>query len=365
MIDLLIYQRNVGYIGEISEYESLEITRNYYEVSKMVLRVPKTPSNASLLKQGNIITTSSNVGYGYYIDHFSAINEDGNEIIEIFAFSLNYILSFRTIMKQMRYSGNVETVIKSFIQNSAITPEDPRRIIDGLVLGDNTGVQGSINVSRTGGDLLSNSFDISREFEASIDVVINNNGEFEVLTWSGLDRSIEQSTYPNVIFSTEYDNVLSQNYFANKLDYKNVVLVAGEGEGVNRKVLEVGTTSGWDRRELYVDARDLSSEYQDENGNNITLTNQEYQDILRTRGLEKISEQSEVESFESTIDDVQYILGVDYNLGDKVTFLDTDLNITKSVRVTSITTTINKDGIRTVPSFGTGIPNKLINKEVN
>lgn len=42
-------------------------------------------------------------------------------------------------------------------------------------------------------------------------------------------------------------------------NYRNVALVAGEGEGLDRKTIPVGAAEGMERYELYVDARDVSS----------------------------------------------------------------------------------------------------------
>lgn len=79
---------------------------------------------------------------------------------------------------------------------------------------------------------------------------------------------------------------------------KNVTLVAGEGEGAARKTSIVGTASGLERRELFTDARDISSDV----GEGKTLTSAEYTEQLNQRGTEKLSEYKTVTSFEGEVE---------------------------------------------------------------
>ena len=57
-------------------------------------------------------------------------------------------------------------------------------------------------------------------------------------------------------------------------DYNTVAIVASEGEGQDRRVVEVGdlTKTGIDRIELYVDARDLQSGGEPSSKISITIT---------------------------------------------------------------------------------------------
>ena len=365
-LDLYVISLDNGVRGEISDYDSLEIERNYYSVSKMVLRVPKTMENADLLRKGNLLALTNNPTYPYIIEHFGSIKEGRKEIIEVYAYSLNYLLSFRTVPTQTVLRGHVEDVVKELIRINAINPSDPNRVIPLLSLEDNLFSGINTIISKTGSNLLEHSFDILKEFEFSLDLIVDyqagstNVSNIKVMTWRGNDRSINQSTLPRVMFSQDFDNILSQNYYNSDLDLKTVAYVAGEGEGVNRAIQQVNNASGLFRREQYVDARDLQRTYFDENGDQQTLVEDDYLSSLTNRGLENLSNRLTVESFEATVDDVQYRLGTDYGLGDLVTFQDSELGVTLNVRVTSIKTISNKEGVTHTPSFGTGIPNKLL-----
>lgn len=91
------------------------------------------------------------------------------------------------------------------------------------------------------------------------------------------------------------------------------------------------TPTGLNRRELYIDARDLQSQQQDGEA----LTPEQYAGVLTTRGLEKLAENQLVRSFTARVrtDDATYQYGKDFFLGDKITVTDERLNITIDARV--------------------------------
>ena len=89
-------------------------------------------------------------------------------------------------------------------------------------------------------------------------MVLNSSNVFEFSLYAGLDHSYQQTTNPYVIFSPEFNNIITSTYTEDDIPFKNVALVAGVGEGDERVTISVGSASGLDRRELYVDARDIS-----------------------------------------------------------------------------------------------------------
>ena len=162
---------------------------------------------------------------------------------------------------------------------------------------------------------------------------------FEVI--EGVDRTVEQSDVDPVEFSTDLEDILSSSYYTNDEDKKNVALIFGEGEGVERTRQVAGDDSaqGFGRRELFIDARDLQSETTNDDGETVTLTQEEYNQTLISRGDNKLSEYRIVESFEAKIrvfGNIQYEFGVDYNKGDKVTVRDRQLNVVVSARITEV-----------------------------
>lgn len=91
------------------------------------------------------------------------------------------------------------------------------------------------------------------------------------------------------------------------------------------------TPTGFHRRELWVDARDLQSGEGED-----ALTPEEYQAALATRGREKLAEARTAQSFSVTVRTVNptFELGRDFFLGDTITVTDERLGASASAVVT-------------------------------
>ena len=165
--------------------------------------------------------------------------------------------------------------------------------------------------------------------------------------YSGVDRSYGQSVNPYVVFSPNFENIIESNYIESKMALKNVALIGGEGEGTARKYTSVGTASGLDRRELFIDARDVRSE--DDNGNSIPEA--VYLEQLRQRGREKLAENVDVVAFEGEADvSTMFTYGVDFFMGDIVQIANEYGHETKS-RIVELISSESEEGVSTYPTF--------------
>ena len=176
----------------------------------------------------------------------------------------------------------------------------------------------------------------------------------------GTDRS------NRVVFSQANENILSTDYVEDKTNYKTYVLVGGEGEGVDRKVLSIeilgkqndlvdenGYTKDVDRYEVFVDANDITSTYRTTNASgeevDAKYTDAEYNQFLKARGYEKqSSEYSVVESFDGEVDitNNKYKFNEQYYLGDLVKIRDNDFGNEKRVQITKFTRVQNMEGYK-------------------
>jgi len=93
----------------------------------------------------------------------------------------------------------------------------------------------------------------------------------------------------------KYGNGSAGLYVLDSAGYRNFARVYGEGEGSARWLTDVDDTSGNERRELYVDARDLARTV-----DGVTLSDADYDAALTQRGWEKLAEAREVAYAEAT-----------------------------------------------------------------
>ena len=203
-----------------------------------------------------------------------------------------------------------------------------------------------ISAQYTGAGLLETWQEVCKAYGLGFRAITEDHGiitpKIEII--EGRDRSEGQAVNSPVIFSAEYENLLSSTYALDTAKYKNVALVAGEGEGKNRKTVTIGSGSGLSRREIFVDARDLSS-------NEGEISEADYTAQLMARGYEKMADHQLTESFDGEIDTANnFILDQDYTLGDIVT-VENEFRIRKSARVSAIMETWDAEGYAAIPTF--------------
>ena len=145
----------------------------------------------------------------------------------------------------------------------------------------------------------------------------------------------------NAKYSTSYGNNIK--YSVSTANLKNVAVVAGAGEGSSRVTVMAGRTdlTGFDRREMYVDAR---SE-QPEEGE----SDESYRARLVRYGEEKLVGQSKIENFSFDLDDNKL------SLGDIITCNVAEIGVKLNVRVTGIRLTSQNNGTKVEASVGTPI----------
>lgn len=108
------------------------------------------------------------------------------------------------------------------------------------------------------------------------------------------------------------------------------------------------------RREIYIDARDLQSDSDPDK----PITTEEYAALLTNRGREKLAEHQLVQSFAATVRDrdATYTLGEDYQLGDTITVIDDKLGVTANAVVQGVTRSVGRDGESMDLALGYGQP---------
>lgn len=252
------------------------------------------------------------------------------------------------------------------VDKCAINPSDTKRKIPYLVNATDAQVGKQITqYQKTGGELYDALYQLADDAGIGFSILfdpVNQQLKFEVR--AGEDRTMDnQSGNDPVVFSTELEDILSSSYYSNNEDEKTMALVQGEDTGQARVSVTTGSVNGtgFERKELYVDARDLQSEVYDEDGSSTQLTPTQYRATLVERGDQKLAEHTVAEVFEAQIrqfGDVQYEFGVDYKKGDKVTVIDEQLMVQVSATITSVEEDFD-DEYALILTFGYSYPTIL------
>lgn len=305
--------------------------------------------------------------------------ENGDQLI-LTGNDITDILNQRIVIKQTNFNGSVEDYIRTLINDSIIKPTNTDRKIKNFTLANKKGFTETIREQVTYDNVGDKIQKLCKQYGWGYKVTINN-GSFIFALYKGSDIS------EYITFSHNYDNISTTDYSKDDSNIKNVALVAGEGEGVARKTITIGNGIGIDRHELYVDARDISSEidydellinypngkekvinnviYYQVNGiniavltkndageiTNVQLCNNIYMENLKNTGYEKMSEYASITSFAGEIIvGMSYKYKEDYNLGDIVNIVN-EYGISINVRISEVIENQDDNGYTMEPTF--------------
>lgn len=349
MVELLVLDGDFQLIDIIDDFSSLTWRRSYYNTGGFDLYL--NGQYFDLIRRGKYIYRKDAIETGIISSIDYTHNIETSSIVKVSGKFLKSILGNLVLDQVQRLKGKHEDVMRALVNKIAVSGNTKRRI-PRLQLGVYKGLGSIIEQQATGDNLLDKLHEIGATAELGCRIrydYLTNIMLFEV--YQGLDRTEGQAVNSWATFSTDFENLLDLSYTYNDEDCRNFAYVAGEGEAEERILIEVDRTSGGARKELYVDARDLSMQKED----NTTMTLPEYQSLLIQRGLEKLSEYQKVEAVNSSIDpNSNLIYKQDYNLGDKCTICDKGLGISLQQRITEIEEVYEAGKMKITPVFGDG-----------
>lgn len=259
--------------------------------------------------------------------------------------SLEHLLDRRIVWNQTNINGNLQNGIQRLLNENIISPSIADRKITNFVFSASS----DANITKLTMDKQYTGDNLEEVVEELCDinnigykVTLNSSNQFVFSLYAGKDRSYDQTTLPCVIFSPKYENLVNSNYYESDADYKNITLIAGQGEGEERIYTTYGSGSGLERRELFTDARDLSPQ---------DITAEQYNTNLQNRGKEKLAECGIQVTFEGEVEPrSSFIYKKDYDIGDVVQ-VENEYGQKGTARITEVITCHNEDGYSIIPTF--------------
>ena len=360
MVNISVLDSDLGCIGIIDKCSSFIWTDRYNDAGDFELCLPVTAKYAQSIKEDMFLSIPSS-NRTMIVESIKIItdSEEGNTY-NITGRSLESILDRRIVWKQTQVSGSVQNAIHLLIDDAIINPTDARRQIPNFrfIENDDPDVT-SVNYSQIAqykGDSL---FDIIKKvcqaFHLGFKIELNNGYlDFELI--AGTNRSYSQITNPYVVFSPNNDNLLNSNFLTSVKNYKNVLRIAGEGEGATQTFIthylefddnNASEIVGLSRREIYIDCHDVSSV----TSGNTVMDVEQYTNTLVQKGVEKLTELVPETEFEGEIDaTVNYIYNVDYYVGD-ICEIQNEFGMRDEVRVAEVVQTWEADGYTCIPTL--------------
>ena len=338
-----------GIIGLIDTYNSVIWNVQYFGRNDFQLITAASNENITLLQEGKLLVRESDIALTEYNNVMMIekvqidLDAEKGWILTATGKGLKNILSRRVVWAQITSTGTVENTIRQAITDNAINPADSKRVIPNLVLDDLQGFIDTADIQLLGENLAEWLETVCTAYGYGWDIYIKNH-QYVFKLYQGTDRSYNQSNVTPVVFSPEFDNLLSSSYSYDKSGYINAALIGGEGQGTAKRTASIGTASGLARFETYVDGSSVSS-----NGEIITV--EEYTALLQSYGKEQIAGSQITKSFDGeVIPDGLYKLNTDYFLGDIVQ-IQNEKGISATPRIIEIIYADDENGTSIVPTF--------------
>ena len=357
------------FIGVIDIATSIIWSEDYYGAGSFEIFTPLTQRSKELLQIGYFVTKPAD-------DHIAIIEEitykdeelDGAMIIargrmakSLLDRRLAYSLSGHTITP-CRMTGNVATACQDTVQAHAGTSASSARSL-GIVRGSTGGITKEITADTQLGEessrqssyknLLNFTDTVLQEYECGARITLNGTS-LVYDCFEGVDRSVGNTDgNASIVFSEDFENLLTAEFHRNEKNYKNFALIGGEGVGLDRYFDTYGSATGFDRREVFVDASSFPRKYMD-GGVEKTYTNAEYSTMLVGQAQTELKELIITEKFSGDIslEKSPYQLGRDFGLGDVVTIQDNRIGLYAAVRILTVTEVQDSNGYLTNIVYG-------------
>ena len=330
-----VFDKEFVRIGILTTYVSLIWNEDYQNYDSFILHARDITENVKLLKNGNFLVPDGKETAGVITE---VVIDSTDKTIMAMGYTTGYLLDQR-IVAVTNNTVNAESGMRNIVSNN---------------------IRGFNDISVAPSKGYADTFEIQHTY-TEVPVALNEIAVGSGLGWKmrfdhrnkkhvfevykGVDRRQTQNVNTQAVFSDELRNLNNIVIDDDITLFKNYAYVAGAGEGVDRKIVEVGTAVGRDRHEMFVDARDLQPE------ENETENSFDYEERLKNRGISKLNERIQRQSFEIYIDYLDF--GTRYNLGDYISCRSRKYNVTLSVRIQKYTDVVENNTKITSLTLGT------------
>lgn len=318
-------------VGWVDVWVSLYWDSPYYSEGGFTLEVRPTDENLQLLQEGRWIVRSDETPR-IPMRICSRANQNEDENLVVSGYPATWLLTRRASAAVVK-NQNAEAAMRSLVAAAKPWPR--------LELGNEYGFDTTFAKQTSGGSVFDYCQTIGQACDLGFRIVLGGSGSDKKLLFECFRPTFD----PNHRYSPKWGNLTNAGWSFADTDYANVALVQGAGEGSARATVWVGDvdSTGADRREMYIDARDVQPD--EENGE--TTASPSYLQKLADRGGTKLLGQLRTGSIEFDVDDDTLAVG------DVLSVSLPRLGYTAMVRVADIITESQENGTTRTIRLGT------------
>lgn len=386
-MDALILNRKFETLCICDAFESFIWTERYRDVGEFELYLPVDQKIMPYAVEQNYIWRKGTNRLMIIEDVLIETDAETGPHLTLTGRSLESLLERRVIAYRMIVTGSLQNGIRRILNANAIYPDDDERRIPGLRFIENEDpriVKLGCDLNLLGESVLDVIKDLCETYDLGFKIEFNEEDEtFDFSLYYGEDRSYDQEDNPWVVFSPNYENLLTSQYYQSSRDLRTAAVIAGDANYERgQEVVDADGRPdlvGLDRREMFVDGSDIElpnptineesiRERLERRGKTeaeiqaaldkamdeaIAQTTAVYRNQLREKGLGELAKTYVTESFSGEIEAVrQYIYDKDFFLGDVVQVRDS-YGREASSRISEVAMTHDISGESLIPTFTT------------
>ncbi len=384
-MELYVLDKSKTQIAVVDDYKSLIWAKRYSTYGDCELYIRATTHNFEILQKGYYLMRSDDDMVCRIEDvELDTDVEEGDYLI-VTGYDIRKILNQRIILRTITFNGMGEDFIRKIIYQNVTHPIDDNRKINGIVVGEKSNFTEPWEEQTTYTPVFDKISEVCESLGYGSKLILADTGNFKFYLYKGVNRSYSQNQNSFVVFSPEFENISSSKYESKSSGYKNYAIIGGAGEGVNRAINTLGTSTDINRYEIFVDAKDVSREidystlietypngtitnvsgvvyyvYNDvriaildkaTNPTKATLQNNVYLPLLLGKGEEVLAENGVIISFEGDVETlIQFKYKEDFDLGDIVT-VQNQYGIGADARIVEVIETFDDEGHTVSPTF--------------
>lgn len=311
----------------VEDYSALIYRRRWRSYNEFQLTLPYFRKD---IARGNVIVLDDNPRKNGMVEFVQLDDADGTTTIK--GYSLSWLFAHRITappqgQDHLAASGVAEDVMLTLVLKCCGADAAANRQYPGLTLPASQGRGSYVQVESRYKKLLDELTDISTQSNLGFGVDYNYSGHT-------LDFMIRAGRESNLLISPKYDTAFHRLRTIDGTAVVTTPYVGGQGEGAARTIrINRDVLAGFARREIFVDARDLSD-----------------MSALIARGTANIVDVTNSYECDTTTD--QYQTAGGWDLGDWVLIEDDEMDVGMLKQITEVEETYDAGGISITPTYG-------------
>ena len=305
--------------GVIPQFTAFEWKRRFSAAGEFTLQLPFTQEYFQLLKIGSVVLHKLHNEAAFIEEVNVVTSSEGKRSLRVWGRSIASLLDRRVV--SYTGSGQFAGIINGILTNNFITPTNARRKIPNLRISPYTVRASTVNAKIEQQVFLDSLSRMLKSRDIGLRMLYN-------IEEKSYDFSLYEGVESGAIFSSEYKNLLEQDYYRSTQHYKNTVYIDDYVHG--------DENVGLDRREV------------------ATLRTEDSSMTAETTATLFLLDFRATETFDAVLNpqSKQFEYIIDWNLGDIVSCRNSDFEIDITKNISEISEYYDLNGLHITVVFG-------------